>query len=96
MVDLHAADAIYLRLCSANFRIGKKKLLQYLSNVEANQKLGRPENTTQYHAFIDACSCFDANNDDQFTLTEFTNKMNEFLRNTEYEAYDPRHIKQNS
>ena len=48
---------------------------------------------TQYNAFIDACRFFDGNNDEQFSMTEFTYKMNEFLLNSEYEAYDPRHIK---
>ena len=44
--DLHAADAVYHRLCSTNFRIGKKIPLRY-SNVDEKQKLGGPENMTQ-------------------------------------------------
>ena len=47
----------------------------------------------QYNAFIDACSFFEGNNDEQFTLIELTDKMNELLVDTEYEAYAPRHIK---
>ena len=36
---------------------------------------------TQYNA-LDACSLFDGNNDEQFSMTEFTDKMNEFLLNS--------------
>lgn len=63
-LDLHAADAVYDRPCSTNFRIGIFIPLRCLSNVKEKQKLGRPQNMTQYNAFIDVCNLFDCKNDE--------------------------------
>ena len=40
--DLHAADAVYHRSCSSNFRTGKQIPLKYKGANNERQKAGRP------------------------------------------------------
>ena len=68
--------------------------LQYTSENIEKQKSGRPENVIQQNAFIATC-CFLENNDaEQLTLSDLVEKMEDFLKDTEYSAYDRRHMKQ--
>ena len=91
--DLHAADAVYHRSCSTNFRVGKKIPLQYTSENIEKQKSGRPENVIQQNAFIATCCFFENNDEGQLALSDLIGKMEDFLKDTEYSAYDRRHMK---
>ena len=78
--DLHAADVVYHRSCSVNFRTGRQIPVQY-SGKEKN-KSGRPENVNQRNAFLLTCNYFE-NNDEQLSLSDLISKMNEFLKETD-------------
>ena len=82
--DLHAADAVYHRSCRSNFRTGKQIPLKYNGGSNEKQKAGRPENPIQQNAFLDTCSYFENNDEEQLTLSDLIGKMDEFLQDTEY------------
>ena len=89
--DLHAADVVYHKTCSINFRTGRKIPVRY--SMEKKKKGGRPENTIQRNAFLLSCEYFESNIEEQTSLSELISKMDEFLQDTEYSAYDPRHMR---
>ena len=89
--DLHAADVFYHRQCSVNFRTGRRIPVQFSEHTK--KKAGRPENTVQQNAFIKTCDYFQNHDEEQFTISDLIEKMNEFLKDTEQSAYDRRHMK---
>ena len=54
---------------------------------------GRPENVIQQNTFIATCCFFKNNDEEQLTPSDLIGKMEDFLKDTEYSAYDRRHMK---
>lgn len=97
--DLHAADAIYHRICSINFRTGKNIPREFSkSNNECikakKPKLaGRPPDSVRNEVFHTVCKYFEEHDEDQLTLKDFADKMEEYLKEYDLEAYTEKHIK---
>ena len=89
--DLHAADVVHHRSCSVNFRTGRQITTQY--SLEEKSKGGRPENVIQQKAFLLTCNYFENNDEEQLSVVNLIDKMDEYLKDTEYSAYDRRHMK---
>ena len=89
--DFHAADFVYHRSCNVNFSTGRKSPAQY--SLEEKSKGDRPENVIQRNTFLLTCNYFENNDEEQLSLANLIDKMDEFLKDTEYRAYDRRHMK---
>ncbi|KAG7156758.1 hypothetical protein Hamer_G006773 [Homarus americanus] len=90
--DLHAADCIYHRSCSANFRSGLSIPLQFQNVSEAKRrKSGRPKNEDQEQAFM--MKNLENNDEEQLTISHLREKMKEFLTNTDSEPYGNQYLK---
>ncbi|KAG7156410.1 hypothetical protein Hamer_G006161 [Homarus americanus] len=92
--DLHAADCIYHRSCSGNFRSGLSIPLQFQNVPEAKRrKSGQPKNEDQEQAFMNVCSYLYNNDEEQLTISHLREKMKEFLANTDSEPYENQYLK---
>ena len=93
--DLHAADAVYHQSCSVNFRTFKDIPLQYSSSSSAKRTPGRPEESERAKAFQKTVEYFEENDDEQLTVTELVQKMQEYLcaDGSNQEAFSVRHMK---
>ena len=85
--DLHAADTVYHKTCSTNFRTGRRIPVQY--SEETKSKAGRKENVIQRDAFLCTCNYFENNENDQLSLGDLIQKMDEFLKETEFQLMIP-------
>ncbi|KAG7161135.1 hypothetical protein Hamer_G004782 [Homarus americanus] len=84
--DLHAADCIYHRSCSGNFRSGLSIPLHFQNVPEAKRrKSGRSKNEDQEQAFMNVSSYLENNDEEQLTISHLREKMKEFLTNTHSE-----------
>ena len=54
---------------------------------KANSKPGRPGNVTQKNVFLQVCNFKTDNEDDQFTLSQLSLKMKEFLNTDNKSVY---------
>ena len=98
MFDLHAFDVIYHHQCYFNFVTKKYIPNEYLVKMDVplrkpNLKPGRPENVAQRNAFIKVCKFITENEYDQFTLSQLSEKMDEFLINNDESTYNTRYLK---
>ena len=96
VADLHAADAIYHQTCSVNFRTGRRIPQQYSSNAgESMEKrqLGRPEEFEKKQAFLEVAKYLEENDDEQITVTDLVEKMEEYLDQSECQPYIPQYMK---
>lgn len=86
--DLHAADCVYYRICSTNFRTGKNIPQEYacIQQTTKKQKLGRPIIEVQQDAFLQTCTYLEANDEEQLLLTDLVFKMEECLKHSDCEA----------
>ncbi|XP_028513605.1 uncharacterized protein LOC114574641 [Exaiptasia diaphana] len=95
--DLPAADAVYHKTCSSNFRTGKQ-IPQAYSNPENSSKkrktAGRPQNEDKYEAFL-ATVKYREENDEELLLTisDLQTKMSEYLDENQC-AYGFTHMKE--
>ena len=79
-VNLHAADCLYYRSCSINFRTDRDVPQQYRScPPRKRRKSGLPRNQDQVQAVLEMCFYLEANNEVQLTTSDLGNKMKEFL-----------------
>ena len=65
--------------------------MQY--SLEEKSKGGRPENVIQQKAFLLTRNYFENNDEEQLSVVNLIDKMDEYLKDTEYSAYDRRHMK---
>ncbi|CAB4003701.1 Hypothetical predicted protein, partial [Paramuricea clavata] len=80
--DLHAADCLYHRSCDINFRTLRDIPKQHRvgpSENKRSRKLGRPSDTDQEEAFFRMCAFFEDNDEEQLSITDLANKMEEYL-----------------
>lgn len=93
--DLHAADAVYHQTCSVNFRTKKQMpMTQMTGNEETKRaKLGRPRDDTRCTAFLEVAKYLEENDDEQITINDLIDLMEDKLANTTHEAYSYLHMK---
>lgn len=94
--DLHAADCLYHRSCDIHFRTFRDIPMQHRSGPSENKlsrKLGRPRDTDQEEAFLRMCAFFEDNDEEQLSITDLANKMEEYLHESESSAYGNQYLK---
>ena len=94
--DLHAADCLYHRSCDIHFRTFRDIPMQHRvgpSENKRSRKLGRPRDTDQEEAFIRMCAFFEDNDEEQLSITDLANKMEEYLHESESGAYGNQYLK---
>ena len=75
--DLHAADAVYHRVCSANFRTMKEIPAVHEQEVDPSKKakLGCPHEKERIDAFLEVARFFEENDDEQITIKDLIQRM---------------------
>lgn len=93
--DLPAADAIYHQACNVNFRTEKQIPMKYSSeNTQRKQlKHGRPEDSLKHEALLKAAQFLEENDDEQLTLGDLGDNMQEYLHGTGVEPYSNKQTK---
>jgi len=95
--DLHAADAVYHKTCSNNFRTNKDipvKFQQHDDNTSVKRmKRGRPHHVMQAEAFKDVMHNFEHNDDEQTTIKDLIDNMAEFLSDSNVPPYGHTYMK---
>ena len=93
--DLHAADAVYHQTCSVNFRTKKQMPIAQFAADDFFKKprLGRPPDDKRAKAFFEVASYLEDNDDEQITINDLIDLMNQKLADTDYEAYGYTHMK---
>ena len=88
--DLHAADCVYHHSCSVNFRTGRDIPIQFqcCEPTSKRRKVGRPADEVLEEAFSKVCAFLEENDEEQFTVSDLSDKMGEFLREMASDA-DP-------
>jgi hypothetical protein len=95
--DLHAADAVYHQACSVNFRTGRQIPQQHKGSDEIipkRIKLGRPQDTTQAHAFMKVITFLKENDEEQTTIGDLIAKMTEYLGDSDTKPFGFTHMKE--
>ena len=98
--DLPAADVVYHQACSVNFLTGKnipKKLLMPIlresvkdtvdQNAHTKFKTGRPSDKEKAEAFLQVAKFLEDNDDEQITVNDLINKMEESVTGTDIPRY---------
>ena len=95
--DLCGADATYHQACSVNFRTGKQIPHKYVANSTPNKTKrlpkGRPEDVAKNTAFLKVAHFVEENDEEKITVNDLTKKMEEFLQNSEEQAYSGVYMK---
>ena len=93
--DLHAADSVYHRSCDINFRTNRDVPMQHRdgSTEKKARKVGRPKDADKEEAFLRMCSFFEENDEEQLTVTDLANKMNDYLEEQDSVAYGNQYLK---
>ena len=63
------------------------------SENKRSRKLGRPRDTDQEEAFFRMCAFFEDNDEEQLSITDLANKMEEYLHESECGAYGNQYLK---
>eukprot|EP00794_Sanderia_malayensis_P013321 gene13321-14693_t len=96
-IDLHAADVVYHKQCSVNFRTGKDIPSYFAAKqgtIPAKKvRRGRPLEEERVQAFERVIQYFEENDEEQLTIQCLAEKMEEYLANSESEPYSTFHIK---
>ena len=94
--DLPAADAVYHQTCNVNFRTNRQLPQLYETDelpAAKKRKVGRPQNEEKKQAFVKVAKFLEDNDDEQITVGDLVEKMEEYLNNTDSEAYGRSHMK---
>ena len=95
--DLPAEGAIYHHLCSSNFRNDKEIPQQFMTkSVKApkQKKWGRPSQAERDASFDKVAEWLENNDDEQTTIRDLIYKMQDFLADTNYDAYGFTYMKE--
>ena len=86
--DLHAVDAVYHRVCSVNFRTMKQIPVVHEHEVNPSKKvkLGRPQEKQRTDAFLEVAKFLEENDDEQITIHDLIQSMEEDLADTIHSA----------
>jgi hypothetical protein len=88
--DLCVVNAVYHQSCSVNFRTMKN--IPQLHSSCSSQKHGRPEDLDRVRAFSATMAFLENNDDEQLTLHDLVNKMQEYLDDKENKAYSTKYM----
>lgn len=93
--DLHAADAVYHQTCSVNFRTKKQIPVAYQTDTQESKrvKLGRPFADERTAAFLEVVKYLEENDDEQITINDLIDLMQQKLAHSEHEGYGYTHMK---
>ena len=97
--DLPAADAVYHQTCNVNFRTNRQlpQLLTFMRQMscllQKERKVSRPQSEGKNQAFVKVVKFLEDNGDEQITVSDLVEKMEEHLNDTESEAYGQSHMK---
>ena len=93
--DLPAADVICHQACSVNFRTKKQILMQFASEQRdvKKRKIGRPQDEEKNDAFLKVARFLQENDDEQITVVDLVEKMEEYLGDLASTAYGRTHMK---
>ena len=89
--DQPAADTVYHQTYSANFRTGKQVHKNTLMTI-TTKKLGRPYDSAQSQVFKKAILHLEQNDEEQITINDLIQKMEEYLIGTGSTAYGFTHM----
>ena len=96
-LDLCAADAVYHKACSVNFRTGKQIPHKYVGNSTPDKtkrlRKGRPEDAAKNTAFFKVAYFVEENYEEKITVNDLTKEMEEFLQNSGEQVYSGVYIK---
>lgn len=89
---LHAADAVYHRVCSVNFHTKKQMsaVHEHEMNISKRVKVGCPQDKERANAFL---AFFEENDDKQFMINDLICRMEDNLADSEHCAYSYPHMK---
>jgi hypothetical protein len=86
--DVHAADAVYHKVCSVNFCTNKQVPACAIHESSSKRaKLGRPQDRERTQAFLKVASFLEENDNEQFTIQDLIGRMGDNLAGSEYDAY---------
>jgi len=97
--DLHVADAVYHLACSVNFRTGKQVPRQHCSDDSSDKNTKRPRQGRRVDigkatAFLKVVKFLEENDEEQITIADLVNKMQEYLEGPEEQAYSAVYMKE--
>ena len=95
--DLHVADAGYHRVCSVNFRTIKQVpvIYDHNGNISKKLKVGQPPEKQQVDAFLKVARFLKENDDEQVTIHDLIQSMEENLGESKLSACSYPYMKQN-
>ncbi|PIK46569.1 hypothetical protein BSL78_16578 [Apostichopus japonicus] len=92
--DPFSADVVYHQVFSVNFRTNKRIPQQFRQvNYPPPTKRGRPQNVTQMEAFLNVATYLQENDDEQTTIHDLIDKMQEFLVDSSCMPYNFTYMK---
>ncbi len=99
--DLIAAEAIYHKPCDTNFRTLRLMPQQYGTGLVQTKKKarfsGRPADEIKMTAFLKVTQYIEENDDEQSTVSDLVDKMDEFIKDTDcacgIESYSAKYMK---
>ena len=94
--DFPAADAIYHQTCNVSFHTNRQLPQLYETDelpAAKKRKVGRPQNEGKKQAFVKVAKFLEDNDDEQITVGDLVEKIEEYLNNSESEAYGWSHMK---
>ena len=97
--DLPAADAVYHQTCNVNFRTNRQlpQLLTFMRQMscllQKERKVSRPQSEGKNQAFVKVVKFLEDNDDEKITVGDLVERMEEYLNDTESEAYGRSHMK---
>ena len=91
---MHAADAVYHKACSVNFRTMKQipAIHEHENSSLKKVKIGRPPEKERTDAFLEVAKFLEENDDEQITIHDLIQRMDKNLANTEHSAYSYTHM----
>ena len=94
--DLHAADAVYHRMCSSNFRTKKSIPTFHQTQMNSAKKVklgGRPQDQEKMDAFLEAVKYLEQNDEEQITVSDSVKCMEDSLIESDQSAYSNKYMK---
>ena len=91
-----AADAVNHQTCNVNFRTKRQLPRVYEANelpTVKKRKVGRPKVEEKLEAFVKVTKFLQENDDEQITVIDLVEKMEEYLIDTDSVAYGRQHMK---
>ncbi|CAC5403501.1 unnamed protein product [Mytilus coruscus] len=84
--DLHAADALYHQTCSVNFRTSKKVPTEFSPDTKAKENNYQGTPAAYGEQFLKIVDYLKEHEDEQITIAELVNKMNELCGEQAYSS----------